>query len=174
MRPRCLPVTARTSASLPLSFQLVAESLATSTASVYSSAAPAVAIVAGVVVSATHGSACAGAATDAPTTATTTNRIASGYHAGVGPKHHQRADLVGALRVARAGEVLRDVERRIEALAFDDVEPEQLLLGLRERAVDHERLLALADRGRGRRRHQPRDRAQPALRGQLLLNRPEP
>ena len=57
------------------------------------------------------------------------------------------------------------------ASAVDDVEAEQLLLGLGERPVDHERRLAvLAQRRRGRRRHQPGDGPELAGLGEPVLH----
>ena len=51
----------------------------------------------------------------------------------------------------------------IESVAIDDVEAEELLLGFGERAIDDERLAAVAQRGGGGRRHQAGDRAELAL-----------
>ena len=56
-----------------------------------------------------------------------------------------------------------DLDRLFERLAVHDVEPEQLLLGLGERPVDHVRRVGRAQLDCSRRRHQPYDRAQPAL-----------
>src|SRR5438128_6758520 len=70
---------------------------------------------------------------------------------GMRPRHEyaDRADLIGTARV-RLTEIARDGKRIVELLALDNVEAEQLLLGLGERPVDHQRRLALAQRSRGR------------------------
>ena len=86
-----------------------------------------------------------------------------------GCEHADRADFIGAAGIGRA-EIARDVERLVEILAVDDVEAEQLFLGLGIGAVDHDRRIVLAQRGRRRRRQQPRDRAEPALLGQFVLH----
>ena len=62
----------------------------------------------------------------------------------------------------------RDVDRLVEGRAVDDVEAEQLLLGLGEGAVDDERLASRADGGRRRRRHQAHRRAELAVGPQLV------
>ena len=80
-----------------------------------------------------------------------------------------RADLIGAAGIGLA-EVARDFERFIEVLAIDDVEAEQLLLGLGKGTVQHQRRIVLAQRGGGGRGQKPRDRAEPALLGQLFLH----
>src|SRR5258708_3288527 len=72
---------------------------------------------------------------------------------------------------ARVGctKLARDLEHLVERLAVDDVEAQKLLLGLGERAVDHDRLLAiLAQRGGGGGWQQPRHRAKLALPGKLV------
>ena len=86
-----------------------------------------------------------------------------------GLQHADGADLVGAAGIGRA-KIARDVERLVEVVAVDDVEAEQLLLGLGIGAVDHDRRIVLAQRGRRRRRQQPRHRAEPALFCQLVLH----
>ena len=78
-------------------------------------------------------------------------------------------DLIGAAGIGRA-EIARDVERRVEVLAVDEVEAEQLFLGFGIGAVEHQRRIVLAQRGRRRRRQQPRDRAEPALLGEFVLH----
>ena len=66
-----------------------------------------------------------------------------------------RADFVGAAGVRR-DQLTRDVERFLEICHIDDEEAQQLLLGLGERTVDHQRLaLRLAERGGGGGRQQP-------------------
>jgi hypothetical protein len=45
-----------------------------------------------------------------------------------------------------AGQVADDVERAVQALAVDHIEAEELLLGLGERAVEHQRLAAVLRR----------------------------
>ena len=79
------------------------------------------------------------------------------------------ADLIGAAGIGLA-EIARDVERLVEVLAVDDIEAEQLLLGFGKGAVQHQRRIVLAQRGRRRGRQQPRDRAEPALFGELVLH----
>ena len=66
------------------------------------------------------------------------------------------------------------LERLLERGAVDDVEAEQLLLGLGKGAVDHQGRVAVLAQGGGRGgRHQPRDGAElPALR-ELLLHHVE-
>ncbi len=82
-------------------------------------------------------------------------------------EEHDRTDLVGAARIGR-GELTREPEGLIERLAIDDVEAEQLLLGLGKRAIDDEwRVLVLAQRRGRRRRHQPRHRPELAGLGPL-------
>ena len=78
-------------------------------------------------------------------------------------------DLVGAAGIGRA-EIARDVDRLIEVLAVDDIEAEQLFLGLGIGAVEHQRRIVLAQRGRSGRRQQPRHRTEPALFGQFVLH----
>jgi hypothetical protein len=70
--------------------------------------------------------------------------------------------------VGRA-KVAGDVDRLIEILAVDDVEAEQLFLGLGIGTVDHDRRIVLAQRGRRCRRQQARDRPEPALFRQFVL-----
>ena len=79
-----------------------------------------------------------------------------------GFEHADRADFIGAAGIGLA-EIARDVERLVEILAVDDIEAEQLFLGLGIGAVDHHRRIFLAQRGRRRGRQQPRHRAEPAL-----------
>ena len=78
-------------------------------------------------------------------------------------------DLVGAAGIGLA-EIARDVQRLVEVLAVDDVEAEQLFLGFGKGAVEHQRRIVLAQRGRRRGRQQPRDRAEPALFGEFVLH----
>ena len=78
-------------------------------------------------------------------------------------------DLVGAAGIGRA-EIARDVDRLVEIVAVDEVEPEQLLLGLGIGTVEHDRRIVLAQRGRRCRRQQPRHRPEPALFGQSVLH----
>src|SRR3546814_6082786 len=62
-------------------------------------------------------------------------------------------------------------ERLVQGRAVDDVKAEQLLLGLGERPVEHQRLVAaLAQRGRRGGRQQAGDGAEPAPVRQFLLN----
>src|SRR5262249_46261622 len=64
-----------------------------------------------------------------------------------------------------------DLERLLERRAVDDIEAEQLLLGLSERPVDHQRRLpVLPDRGRDGGRHEPGGRPELALLGEPLVH----
>ena len=85
-----------------------------------------------------------------------------------------RADLVAAGAGIGLGELFRRVEGGLQGGAVDDVEAEELLLGLREGPVDHQFLAPLAQ-GRGRRRRQQAGhRPQPSLPGELVVHRVEP
>ena len=89
-----------------------------------------------------------------------------------GIEHADRTDFIGAAGIGLA-EIARDVERLVEILAVDDIEAEQLFLGLGIGAVEHDRRIVLAQRGRRGRRQQPRHRAEPALLGQFVLHHGE-
>src|SRR5262249_31796399 len=68
-----------------------------------------------------------------------------------------------------------DLERRLEIHAIDDIEAEELLLGLGERAVDHQGPVAsLAQGGGGGGRQEAGDGAEAALLRPLLLGGDEP
>ena len=83
------------------------------------------------------------------------------------------ADLVGAARIGPA-EILGGLERLVEGGAVDDIEAQELLLGLGEGPVDHQRRLAvLAQRGGRGGGQEPGDGAEAALLGQLLLHHGE-
>ena len=83
-----------------------------------------------------------------------------------GRSRRSGTDFVGAVRAAGLAEVLRRGDRLLERRALDDEEAEELLLGLRERPVEDDCLLALAKGRRGRRRHQAGDRPQASLAGE--------
>jgi hypothetical protein len=81
-----------------------------------------------------------------------------------------RADLVSAARIGLS-ELARDVEDLVEVGAIDDIEAEQLLLGLGEGTVDHERRFAVLAQGRRRgRRQEAGDRPELALACDLLVH----
>ena len=80
-----------------------------------------------------------------------------------------RADLVGAAGWRAQVRARSRAPRR--AIAVDDIEAEQLLLGLGERPVDDQARAALAQRGRRGGRQQPGHRAELAAPGQTA---PEP
>src|SRR6476659_1152100 len=86
------------------------------------------------------------------------------------PEHAERSDLERTRGAARARQLAGSLDRLIERRTIDDIEAEELLLGLGERAVDHQRLTALPDGGRGGRRQQSGDWPQSALVGELLLH----
>src|SRR6202043_2582152 len=67
-----------------------------------------------------------------------------------GREHADRADLIGAAGIG-SSKVARDVERLVEILAIDEIEAEQLLLGLGIGAVDDQGRIVLAQRSRRRR-----------------------
>src|SRR5580698_1101842 len=73
-----------------------------------------------------------------------------------GLEKSDRANLIGAARIGGA-EVARDIDGGIEVLAVDDVEAEQLLLGLSIGTVQHQRRIVLAQRGRRGGRQQSSD-----------------
>ena len=92
-----------------------------------------------------------------PTTAATTLRKESPPVVIDGPYAETKEQLLGfyivdCKNLDEALEVARDLDRLVEIPAVDDVEAEQLLLGLGVGPVEHDRRLVLAQRGRRRRR----------------------
>ncbi len=87
-------------------------------------------------------------------------------------EHADRADLIGAAGIGLA-EIARDGDRLVEVVAVDQIEAEQLFLGLGIGAVEHDRRIFLAQRGRRRGRQQPGDRAEPALLLQFVMHHGE-
>src|SRR4051812_12430797 len=86
---------------------------------------------------------------DAPRSAPRRSRRRRSWRDAPWCKISDRADLIGAAGIGVA-ELARDLDRVIEIFGVDHIEAEQLLLGLGERPVDHQRRLILAQRGRRR------------------------
>src|SRR5688500_19910631 len=79
---------------------------------------------------------------DEPRPAPPRSRPDRSRHADPGLEELHGTDLERAHGAAGRREILRRLERLVERRALDDVEAEELLLGLGERTVDDPRLLA--------------------------------